>query len=517
MPALLQKLSTLWHKFETKSRALLMLPDREPADFPFPQSDVAQLHRLRTGPAAGVIDDTTWKDLMLDVYCTELSHEVSIFGQQVLYQRLRAGKGDAPAGSVGQLMDDPARLEQRHRTCKSLRHSEVEIATLLYEDQAPAVPWWARHTWMLALALLVSLAGVLLSPVAWIAAAFVLYLLMAGQIRYNEQVAAWERKMATLQMLLRVTTLLGGEDALPASKINRALSRSPMTQIPGSRSYADWFMLANVSHYYKGTALVWSNLAFLRACFTRVGNLEADIAVARHLLRSPVVCRAGVSEGEVDLAAAVHPLLPGAQPLTLGLKDKGAFISGQNGIGKSTLLRTVGLNLVAARAFGFCYAKSASVPDLPVYASMQGEDSMLGAESLYMAELRRAKELLAAAEGPHPGVYIIDEIFRGTNHLESVSAAAAVLDVLASKGLVVVSSHNLMLASLLAHRLDPLCVAKGANGMLSLAPGVLAHTNGIALLSQRGFGAAVEGNAGKVFDWLSAYLAHPADSGKVLA
>ncbi len=53
--------------------------------------------------------------------------------------------------------------------------------------------------------------------------------------------------------------------------------------------------------------------------------------------------------------------------------------------------------------------------------------------------------------------------------------------------------------------------------MLTLSSGVLAHTNGIALLSERGFGGAVQANAGKVFDWLSAYLAHQADCGGVLA
>lgn len=493
-----------------------MIPDREPSDYPFPPSDVAQLHRLCSDPSAASIDDATWKDLMLDLYCVQLSQETSILGQQVLYQRLRAGRGDARPGQVEELMRDPARLERLQRSCKWLRHAEVEIATLLYQDVAPIVPWWANKTWMLSLALMLSLLGVALSPLAWIPAAAVMYLLMAGQVRYHQQVEEWERKMKTLQMMLRTATLLDGDDAAAASSLNRALSRLPAIDlVPGTRGYADWFMLANVSHYFKGTRLVASHMAFLRACFQRIAHLEADAALARHLLRMPVVCRAA-SGAAIDLAGAVHPMLAAAQPLTIALRGKGAFISGQNGIGKSTLLRTVGLNLVAARAFGFCYAARASVPDLPVYASMQGEDSLLGAESLYMAELRRARELLAAADGPHPGVCIIDEIFRGTNHLESVSAAAAVLDALAAKGLVIVSSHNLVLASLLEHRLEPLCVGTGGDGKLALAPGVLAHTNGIALLAQRGFGPRIEGNAGKVFDWLSEYLAHPDGGAGVL-
>ena len=317
--------------------------------------------------------------------------------------------------------------------------------------------------------------------------------------------------------LVRVTTLPGGADAASAARLNRAIAMSTLDMIPGLREYANWFMLANVNHYYRSVGLVFENLAFVRACFESVANLEPDIALARHLLGVPFFCRSSTSCGPIDLQDTFHPLLEQAQPLSIRLTGKGAFISGQNGIGKSTLLRTVGLSLVTARAFGFCYARHASVPDVPVYTSIQSEDSLMGGESLYMAELRRAKELLASANGPHPGVCIIDEIFRGTNHMESISAAASVLDVLAAKGTVIVSSHNLVLAALLAHRLEPLCVAKGENGALTLSPGVLAHTNGIALLTERGFGGEVEANAAKVFDWLSAYLAEPVDCSGVLA
>ncbi|WP_229421768.1 MutS-related protein [Massilia aquatica] len=533
MSAFVSKLSALWVLVASHLRALLMIPDREPVDHGFVASDVAQLHRLCADPARGALDDATWKDLLLDTYRAQLSKEVSIFGQQVLYRRLRAGLGDAACAAVGErvraLMREPARLAALHRDCTSLRHAEQEIATLLFEDAAPPVPWWVGKTWPLPILLLASIAAVIVTPAAWLATGVVAYLLMSTQMRYYERVDEWDRSMNALQMLLRTSSILGArgdalllpfaEAAAAAGKLNRQLSRPPMVMLtPGARTYLDWFMLDNVNHYYKGVRLVHGHLDFLRACFARMGELEADIALARHLLEAPVLCWAERhAHGALALEGTVHPLLPQAQALSVRLAGGGAFISGQNGIGKSTLLRTVGVNLVAARAFGFCYAHKASVPDLPVYTSMQSEDSLFGGESLYMAELRRAQELLAAADGPHPGICIIDEIFRGTNHLESVSAAAAVLDVLAAKGLVMVSSHNLVLASLLAQRLAPLCVRLDADGRLVLEAGVLAHTNGIALLAQRGFGSAIEERAGRVFDWLDGYLAHPGDCDGVLA
>src|SRR5471032_1750263 len=102
------------------------------------------------------------------------------------------------------------------------------------------------------------------------------------------------------------------------------------------------------------------------------------------------------------------------------------------------------------------------------------------------------------------------EIFRGTNHLESISAAAAVLHTLSQQGTVMVSSHNLVLASLLEERLTPWCVSRVGDG-LQVAPGVLRETNGIALLAARGFDAAISAKAKRVFDWLSDYMAHSAD------
>jgi DNA mismatch repair ATPase MutS len=127
---------------------------------------------------------------------------------------------------------------------------------------------------------------------------------------------------------------------------------------------------------------------------------------------------------------------------------------------------------------------------------------MLDGQSLYIAELARARELLAAS-GERPVICLVDEIFRGTNHEESVAAAAAVLDELAERALVVVSSHNLVLGPLLAHRLAPWRIVRDEAGGLRLEPGVLGQTNGVALLAQRGFSLDIQRKAERVAAWLA--------------
>ncbi len=503
----------------------------DPVDYPFAASDIGQLHRLSHADGAAAVDAQTWDGLLLDAYFEKLTGQVSIFGKQVLHDRLAGGLADAPRAALGErlrsLLADRMQLAALQRASGPLRAADTEIASVLLEQALPVVPAWADKLWLLFFGMAASVAAVALSPLGWLAAGFFLYQMLSIQVRHHDRMAAWERALHSLQMMLRASSVLGALEhpmlrdfdaaAQASGKLNRRLSRSPLTAIPVIRAYADWFLLANVSHYFKTVGLVGSHRKFLLEAYLRCANLEADLALAQHLLEMPSTCWAArSSDASVALEAAVHPLLPAPAALSIALRGRGAFISGQNGIGKSTLLRTVGLNLLVARAFGFCYAAGATVPMLPVYSSMQSEDSLLGGESLYIAELQRAKELLAAASGPQRAIYIIDEIFRGTNHLESVSAAAAVLDVLAADNIVIVSSHNLVLATLLEHRLQQFCVALDEHGALTLSPGLLAHTNGIALLAQRGFGPAIEARAAKVFDWLGAYLAQPGGGGEVL-
>jgi hypothetical protein len=501
--------------------------ETEPTAYPFAPTDIAQLQRLTAADPGAALDDQTWRDLLLDRYADSLSDRVSIFGRQALYRRLRGGADDAQAAlrreRIERLLREPERIEALHETLRSLRRSEVEVAEVLFDPQwpqchVPPAPGWLAYALLLPLGLIASLAAVLWSPWAWLGVGTVMYWLVTLQMRYTDRVGAWSRTTHALRMLLRTVVLLDGsgqplaEDfsgrGARAGQVGRSLARSLVAQaVPDAAGYGDWFALANVKHYFRTLAIVAAQRAFLRECYWLCADLEADLALARHLRGAPAWCWAGRSDNQghgagLVLEEGVHPLLDGASGLSLRLAGKGAFVSGQNGVGKSTFLRMLGLNLVAARAFGFCYARRAVLPALPVVASMQNEDSLLDGHSLYIAELARARELLAVSGG-RAVVCLVDEIFRGTNHEESVAAAAAVLDELAERALVVVSSHNLVLGPLLAHRLEPWRIVRADGNGLRVEPGVLGRTNGVALLAERGFGPEIQRKAERVAGWLA--------------
>lgn len=480
-------------------------------EYPFAASAVARYDELTSSESNGAVDGQTWDDLLLPAYLDQVGAGASIFGRQMLYRRLRRGQGAlaepfAPCESVRLLLADSVARDRLAAQLAPLGKARAEVAASLFVP-LPAVPRWSAWLWILPLAFFACVAASCFWLSALIPTVALSLLLMAIQIAFHARMQEWGAIAEALQLQLYAhSRQQDAPGAAFAAQLRGKFARSALSTAPGVTEYADWVMLANLKHYFATRSLACEHAAFLRESYQLVAGLDADLALARHLSSQDRWCWAEEGwEQEIHLRAVHHPLLEDAQALDLSLEGKSAFISGQNGIGKSTLLRTIGLNLLAARAFGFCYATAARVPNLPVYASMQNDDALEDGESLYQSELRRAQELLALAKEPQRGVFIIDEIFRGTNHLESVSAAAAVLEQLAARGIVLVSSHNVVLAQLLEQCCVPLLVQKRADRLV-LTPGVLADTNGLTLLAQSGFDAAIEQRAREVYKRLSGRL-----------
>ncbi|KQV55429.1 hypothetical protein [Duganella sp. Root336D2] len=490
-------------------------------EYPFPDSAVARYDELAASSGNGAVDDQSWQDLLLSPYLAEVGAGASIFGRQVLYRRLRRGAALASSGPVRALLADSGARERLALQLAPLRKASAEVTGSLFvavadaaattapveQSPLPAVPRWSAWLWLVPLAFLASAVASVFWLSALVPAVLLSLVLMAIQIAFHARIQQWAAIAEALQLQLYAhSRQADAPGAAHAAQLRAGLARNAFSTAPGVAEYADWVMLANLKHYFATRRLVRDHAPFLRESYELAAGLDADLALARHLSAQAHWCWAEEGwEQEIHLRAVRHPLLPDAQPLELSLEGKSAFISGQNGIGKSTLLRTVGLNLLAARAFGFCYAEAARVPNLPVYASMHNEDALDGGESLYQSELRRAHELLALAKEPQRAVFIIDEIFRGTNHLESVSASAAVLEQLAGRGTVLVSSHNVVLAQLLETCCLPLLVQKRADRLV-LTPGVLAETNGLTLLAQAGFDPSLEQRARDVYKRLSGRL-----------
>ena len=170
----------------------------------------------------------------------------------------------------------------------------------------------------------------------------------------------------------------------------------------------------------------------------------------------PELLAEGGSEPVFAARAIGHPLIPEAQRVsndfTIHNLSQIAIITGSNMSGKSTFLRTLGVNLCLAYAGGRVCAAALRAITFRIFTSIQINDSLSDGISYFYAEVRRLKALLDALDDPSavdPLFFLIDEIFRGTNNQERRIGSQAYTQALAGKrGAGLISTHDLELVHL---------------------------------------------------------------------
>ncbi|MGV8075491.1 MAG: hypothetical protein AB2L11_13165 [Syntrophobacteraceae bacterium] len=150
-----------------------------------------------------------------------------------------------------------------------------------------------------------------------------------------------------------------------------------------------------------------------------------------------------------------HPLIPRGEriynSLCLDVRNKIALITGSNMAGKSTFLRTLGVNLCLAYAGAPVCAASLRTVFFRIFACMRIEDSLTEGFSFFYAEVKRLKMLLSALETDHdlPVIYFLDEMFRGTNNRERFIGSRSFIRALIQHPAVgAIATHDLELVKL---------------------------------------------------------------------
>lgn len=193
----------------------------------------------------------------------------------------------------------------------------------------------------------------------------------------------------------------------------------------------------------------WFEIEALAALGT-FADLNPDCSFPRFLSPSE---RSG---GPIFQARGIgHPLIEDAMRVgndfSLSALGEVALITGSNMSGKSTFLRTLGVNLCLAYAGGPVVAEQLDTLPFRLFTCIRVTDSVTAGISYFYAEVKRLKELLDAlrADHPLPLFFLIDEIFQGTNNRERLIGSAGYLRALVGEcGAGVISTHDLELVTL---------------------------------------------------------------------
>lgn len=140
-----------------------------------------------------------------------------------------------------------------------------------------------------------------------------------------------------------------------------------------------------------------------------------------------------------------NPLLKSAVPNDLDL-SKSILLTGSNASGKSTYLRTCGINAVFALTFGIFFGESFEIEPIIISSAIDISDSLSENLSYFMAESKAIVEMINQDKKQ---LILLDEIFRGTNTIDRISAASSTLRYLESGNYVIAATHDIELTILL--------------------------------------------------------------------
>jgi DNA mismatch repair ATPase MutS len=259
------------------------------------------------------------------------------------------------------------------------------------------------------------------------------------------------------------------------------------------------FLLDANGVYFGVEELRSRGCAFLRL-LAAIGEVDAAISVAsvragRNDWTRP---RFRASGTPVLFKGVRHPLVDDAVPNTIAIDfGHGALITGSNMSGKSTFLRTIGVAAVMAQTLDTCLASEYEAPVLHVRSCIGRTDDLLTGKSYYIAEVEALLDLVDASASASSHLFLLDEVFRGTNAVERIAAGQAVLRELvvsakrARPHVVLAATHDSELVDLLSDLYTPWHFgdAVSTEGLIfdhRLQPGRATTRNAIALLRLHG-------------------------------
>lgn len=228
----------------------------------------------------------------------------------------------------------------------------------------------------------------------------------------------------------------------------------------------------------------------LKKLYICIGEIDAMLSIAAYKdgLKNYCTPQFANEDKYLEVNDLVHPLIDDAVSNSININNKGIILTGSNMSGKSTFLRTIGVNAVLAQTIYIATSSYYKANFFKIMTSISPEDNIMGGKSYYFREAEALLRIIEEGTEDYPILCIIDEIFRGTNPVERVNASIEILKYLEKhNALVVVATHDIELTDMLNDKYNLFYFTEDIDkeGMVfdyKLKPGVCRTRNAVKLL-----------------------------------
>ena len=481
-------------------------------------------YRAEKGLDEFLIDDITWDDLSMDDVFKRLNQGRSTSGEQYLYYMLRS-----PAVKKEEYDKRRDMLEVIEKN-PDLRVKLQGIFTKLGRRRAantceafsPSVHGLERM--FLYLLLVLGLLGTGVS-LAFTTAAIAPFLLLLVFIPVYHEFTAnrIEAELATVNYSAAMVHAQKKIKKLASPELDRQLASfyeagkrlKPISRIGGVSRGSTSNDMSNVIIGILNNLLLFDLISYellknrlgkyhdeIFRVHEHLGRIDAAIAVASY--RKSL---AGYAEPQIDFSPSaevrfrgenlVHPLIRDAVPNSIDIKHS-LLVTGSNASGKSVFLKTAAINAILAQGICTALCDEYSATAFRILSSMAIADNLLAGESYYIAEIKSLKRIADAAVAEYPALCVIDEVLRGTNTVERISASSELLfEFAGGTTLCFAATHDIELCTMLEGRYRLLhfeeTVTGGGEVLFDyrVKPGPATSRNALKLLRSIGFDSRV--------------------------
>tara|TARA_B100000315_G_scaffold248866_1_gene279264 strand:- start:178 stop:1962 length:1785 start_codon:yes stop_codon:yes gene_type:complete len=321
--------------------------------------------------------------------------------------------------------------------------------------------------------------------------------LLSEFLKYIETELFINQKMTILQQRLEPNTIRPSQQL---GKLIRLLTLYDSTRNQFF-SLVSWIVLWT-THIAFATE-EWREISggSLRQWLTVVGEFEALVSLSGYAYEHPDDPFPEILENEIAFEGEQlgHPLLPASasvrNDISLGHPSQIILVSGSNMSGKSTMLRTVGINAVLAMAGAPVRAHHLKCSRMSIGATLRIQDSLQAGKSRFYAEITRMSQIMALTNDSLPVLFLFDEVLHGTNSHDRVIGAKAIIHrFLERKTIGLITTHDLALTDI-GRTLSPQVMNMHFkdhinNGEIQfdyrMQPGVVKTSNALALMRKVG-------------------------------
>ncbi|UBM60764.1 DNA mismatch repair protein MutS [Marinilongibacter aquaticus] len=424
-----------------------------------------------------VLSDKTCKDLDFDDLFMFLDRTHSHVGQQYLYNKLRTVVIDKPQTKldeeiIEELSEDSTLRISLQTKLEMLNHRDAYYISTLFQEEHLNPPKWFFIIKLLSLASLAALILGFFKPV--------FFLVLLGIFCVNFVLHYWNKKnlaqyVGSIPQLLRLNNLayqlftqpvlrkLSPDLAKSFKTINEVKSRMSFFQLEaklqGEFEVIAWFVFEILkTMLLLEPLLLFGVLARLNTkrseienVFNFVGHIDMLISIASLRSGLDTFCLPIIHDGTTILAKDIyHPLIFNCTTNSIEIAEKSILLTGSNMSGKTSFIRAIGLNVITGMTINTCFAKSMTFPCLKVFSAIRISDDLMNDKSYYFEEVLTIKEILDESRNGK-NLFLLDEIFKGTNTVERIAAGKSVLSALTKNhNKVLVSTHDIELTDMLS-------------------------------------------------------------------